>query len=144
ALERTMRVNLHGQASFMALETLVFGREAMGETVQAVKVQDSWDIYRDGTLIHAERLALGPSLPQGNATLGAAKALATFLMIAPEVEKLGAAIAEAAGEYGAVSCWNGKLVARLLASDGFNLRKAALRVIAAALTGEAVPKTWTM
>ena len=144
SLARHMRVNLSGTARFMAVEALVFGRAAMGERVQHLHLRDHWDIFHDGKLLHAERLALGPALPRSFATLNQATAMATLVLVSPDVEALAPKIRAAVGDFGAVSCWNGKLVARLLGEDSFLVRKSLVRVIAAASGGNDVPKSWSM
>jgi urease accessory protein len=143
ALSRRMSVQLHGGAEFIAFESVVFGREAMGERLQAVRLTDHWDVFRDGKLIHAERLALGPQLPRSAATLGRAGACATLLMISPRVDTLAAVVAEVVGENDVVSCWNGKLVARFIAPNGFSLRKALVQAVSAATGGGDLPKSWS-
>jgi urease accessory protein len=87
---------------------------------------------------------LGPSLPRGPAGLAGAQAFATVLLIAPEIEARVPAITAAIAEIGAMSCWNGKLVARLAAEDGLKLKKALAKVLAAATGGKGLPRVWAL
>jgi urease accessory protein len=43
-----------------------------------------------------------------------------------------------------VSCWNGKLLARLAAEDGMKLRKALVLALAAATGGKGLPRVWAL
>ncbi len=54
-LRRGLDVSLEADARFLGLETLVFGREAMGETVASAFFHDRWRIRgADGDLVHAD------------------------------------------------------------------------------------------
>ncbi|MBY5812860.1 urease accessory protein UreD, partial [Rhizobium leguminosarum] len=48
------------------------------------------------------------------------------------------------GSMGGASAWNGKLVVRLAAADGFSLRKILIPVISALRNGAPVPKVWNL
>jgi urease accessory protein len=41
------------------------------------------------------------------------------------------------------STWNGKLVARLLAKDGFHLRKTLIQALCVCVGRDQLPKCWT-
>src|SRR5436190_2035921 len=57
-LDRRIEIALTGDASLLMAETFVFGRAAMGETVQHGRLIDRWRVRRDGRLIFAETLRL--------------------------------------------------------------------------------------
>ena len=59
ALERRTRVDLAGDAACLALEVLVFGRRAMGETVRRLSLLDRREVRRDGRPVLVEPLRLG-------------------------------------------------------------------------------------
>jgi len=144
ALNRTIEVDLAGDATFCAVECLVFGRRAMGEILSRVNVEDRWSVRRDGNLIHMESVAFGPDMPASPATLAGAHLAATILLVAPEAERMLGPVREALDGGGAVSAWNGKLIARLLGSDSLSLRKALVRVLFACVGSAGLPKVWTM
>ena len=144
ALKREMNVYLATGASFLAAESIVLGRTAMGEQVNELHLRDSWNIWRGGELIHAERLSFGAAVPQSAATLGNAKAFATVLLVSDGAEKLLPLLHKALGDKSGVSSWNGKLLARLVADDGFQLRKQLKTVLTACLGGRPLPQTWLM
>lgn len=143
ALERRIDVDIAGTASFLAVEPMLFGRQAMGETLRHIAIRDRWTVRRDGTAIHMEALALGPDLPQSQATLAGARAAATLLFVSPAAERLLPQVRAVLGPHDGASAWNGKLVARFLASDGFTLRKALIPALCACVGLQALPKVWT-
>ncbi len=143
ALQRSLEVELHESARFLAVEPIVFGRQEMGEVIGRVSVVDRWDIRRMGKRVHAEHFRLGPDLPQTRATLGQNRAMATVLFVAPEAETRRDAVCEVLSKNDGASVWNGKLVARLVARDGFHLRKTLIKVLNACVGHNNLPKTWT-
>jgi urease accessory protein len=147
SLRRRLTADVHPTGRLLAVEAIVLGRTAMGERIRNAALADSWRVRRDGKLIFADGIRLdGDSVDilAGAATGGGALAMATVLLVAPGAETmLGAArdaLAPAAGEGGA-SAWNGMLVARLLAPDGFTLRADLTRLIET-LRGTTMPRTW--
>jgi urease accessory protein len=143
ALTRLLDVELAEDATFLAVEPLVFGRHAMGEVVQSVSVHDRWAVRRSGQLLHAENFRLGPEWPDSKATFGNACAMATVLLVSPQAESLVDAVRTVLGPDDGASAWNGKLVARLLAIDGFEMRKVLLQVLSVVMGSDKLPKTWT-
>lgn len=129
SLARNFHVSLHPTASFLAVEALVLGRQARGETISTLFLKDRWRIHRGGALFHADELLLQSPLPHSAATLGNATALATLIYIAPDAEHRIAALQQAIAGRGAASAWNGKLIARFLAPDGFHLHKALVSAL---------------
>jgi len=55
-LRRRLEVDLAAGATFLAVESLLFGRRAMRERVTTGAVRDDWRIRREGVLLHAEAL----------------------------------------------------------------------------------------
>jgi urease accessory protein len=143
SLTRDYEVRLGDRAQFLAVEPIVFGRREMGETVETVRLKDNWRIWRGGRLAHADALAFGPGMPKSNAALGDAAAAATIIFLADEAEARLDAVREAFGPMSGASAWNGKLIARLLAEDGFLLRKQIISVLNALAGAERLPKIWT-
>ncbi len=143
ALTRYLDVDLAEGASFLAVEPMVFGRTEMGERVSRVSVVDRWNIRREGRLIHAEAFALGPSWPTSQASFAENCAAATLLLVSTRAEMLLDKLRAVLGPQDGASVWNGKLVARLLAKDGFHLRKTLFQALCVCAGREALPKCWT-
>jgi urease accessory protein len=144
ALTRSLDVDLQEGVTFLGLEPMVFGRTEMGECINHVSVVDRWNIKRDGKLLHAEAFRLGPNWPASQASFGDHRAAATLLLVSPEAELLLDKVRQVLGPNDGASAWNGKLVARLLAKDGFHLRKTLIQVLIACVGKESSPKCWTL
>jgi urease accessory protein len=145
-LARSIEVDMEEGASLLLAEAVVFGRSAMGETVEDGAIADRWRIRRGGRLVFAESLRLDGAIAEKLGEPAAAAggcAVATMLSVPGDdrqVEAVRARGADFSGEVG-VSCWNGIAVARLCARDGALLRRDLAAVLAALDTGP-LPKLW--
>ena len=143
-LRRSFVAELDGQASLLAVESMVLGRQAMGERLTDFSFRDHWRIRRGGRLVFADDVHLDALRVVGAAAIGGAGAIGTIILVNSEAEKLVGPLREIIGSRGGVSAWDGKLIARLTAPDGFGLRKSlipALRLLAAPVE---LPKVWTL
>jgi urease accessory protein len=147
ALARTLTADVHPTGRLLAVDAIVLGRAAMGETARAVVVTDSWRIRRGNKLVFGDGLRLAGdagTIMAGGATGNGAIAAATLVLIAPdaeaEIDTARNALADANGEAG-VSAWNGMLVARLIAATGQALRADLMRLIIA-LRRASMPRVW--
>jgi urease accessory protein len=148
ALERTTKVELAADASFLALEISIFGRAAMGESLRQGSVYDAWRVHRAGVLVFADALRLeGPiaELIARPALMGGAGAIGLLIYVAPAAQErieTARAILHNAGGVAGVSAFNGMLVARAAAADGRTLQ-AHLAPLIEALHGRPLPRIWT-
>jgi urease accessory protein len=147
ALSRRMRVALEGDARFLAVETLVLGRAAMGEVVRHLDFGDRWEIRRDGALVMADavRIAGDAAALMARAGLaGGAGALATLVVCGPDAEARLPDLRAALGPAGSASLVRpGVIVARAVAGDSYLLRRALIPAIEG-VAGAAVPKVWRL
>lgn len=147
ALDRVLDVDLAEDATFTGLETLVFGRIAMGETVARLRLADTIRLRRAGRLIlHDAVRHDGDTAPlAARAALGPNRATATLIHAAPDAESrldaLRAAWENTPAETGA-SAWNGMLVGRVLAESAAKLRAALLPGLAVLRDGRPLPRVW--
>ncbi len=148
SLYRRLDVDLDEGAEFLAVEAVLLGRKAMGEAVVSGLFRDRWRIRREGRLCHAEDLRLAgevQALTGEQAVLSGQVAFATLLYVGPQAERyLNVVRPLIEGRMGGASCWAGKLVVRLAASDGFALRKILIPIISALRNGAPVPKVWNL
>jgi urease accessory protein len=147
-LERRLEVETSGEASFLAAETLVFGRLAMGESQIDATLRDSWRVRRDGQLVFADETRLGHAgaALERQAVGAGARALSTIVASAPNIEArlpdLRAALKTAgSGVESGASAFDRLIVVRLLAASGLQLR-AALVASVVALGGRR-PRLWS-
>ncbi len=143
SLSRTIEADLASDARFLAVESVVLGREASGETVARAMLRDRWRVARAGKLIFADDLAFDGAPPVSLATLGNARAFATVLLVDAQAERFVDQVRAQIGATGSASAWSGKLVARLAARDGFELRKALIPALSVLAGGVGLPKTWS-
>lgn len=147
SLARTLEADLAEGARLLAVEAVVLGRTAMGETVRRGVLRDRWRIRREGKLVFADNLRLeGPIAEVGALapTLAGGKAFASLLLVADDAERFLGPVRAAIGPNGGASAFDGKLFARIVAPDGLSLRRALLPAIAALRDGEPCPRVWRL
>ncbi|WP_138464775.1 urease accessory protein UreD [Poseidonocella sp. HB161398] len=149
ALHRRTEIDLDGDAECLWCESIVLGREAMGETLAELDFRDTRMIRRDGRPVLAEplRICTGTLAQRGAPSgLGGARALATIALIAPGAEDLAPRLrplCEAEGLRAAVSGWDGRLVIRALAARPHDLRRWMAHVLTD-LRGQPLPRVWSI
>jgi urease accessory protein len=148
SLSRTLDVELAADAEFLAVEAVLLGRKAMGETMETGLFRDRWRLRRNGRLIHAEEAHFEgdvAGLTATEAILASNRAFATVLFCGSSAEAHLAPLRRLLeGASGGVSHWQDKLVARVVAADGFALRKILIPLISHLRNGASVPKVWTL
>lgn len=147
ALDRRLEADVTGNGRLLAVEPVIFGRAAMGEVVRQGMLSDRWRVRRDGQLVFADNLRLDGDihdLLQVPGIAGGAGAMASLLLIAPDADLFRDPVRAALGPRGGASVIRpGVLFARVLADDGFDLRRALIPAIHA-LTRADLPKTWML
>ncbi len=148
-LARRLDVTMEASSRLLLVESIVFGRGAMGESVIAGSFRDSWRLRRAGRLVFAEEIRLegGIAARLGRkAVADGARAMATCLLLSPDAEALRD---EARGFLGdaasacAVSAFDGMLVARMLGRDPQALRADLVRFLER-LRGRSAPRNWSI
>jgi urease accessory protein len=143
-LDRRIDVEMEEGASLLVAEAIVFGRAAMGETVEQGELVDRWRVRIGGKLVFAESVRLTDTVAKKlaePAVAAGARALATVLLVPGKDRHVEAVRAQNfSGEVG-VSSWNGIAVARLCACDGATLRRDLAAVLGALDSGP-LPKLW--
>lgn len=146
ALTRQTRVEIAGAGRYLGVESLVFGRAAMGEIVQHLDFSDRLEIIRDGRVVFLDRLSPPQDFQQAqshSAMLGGARAMATILLADIDAEQWLVAVRAALGaEQAGASAWNQLLVVRILAQSGEALRMLVRRVLNVLREGRAMPRVW--
>ncbi|MEL6978749.1 MAG: urease accessory protein UreD [Pseudomonadota bacterium] len=164
-LDRSLSVEMAEDAAFLGFEPLVFGREAMGESVGRGFLSDRWRIRRGGRLIYADATRLEGDIAAILArpsALGGRRAMASLVYVAPDaadrLEPLRAIFAElrgagaddepgcgdmfaSAAPLAAASAWNSVLSARLTAPSGGSLMVFAAAALQA-FRGAPTPRVW--
>lgn len=145
AADRRTEIDLAADAACLTVETLVLGRAAMGETLTRVALRDWRLIHRAGRPVHLDPLALDPArLSAGAPGLDGARALSTVVLCAQGAEDAVAAARATLTDpavTAAASGYDGRLIVRLMAPDGWPLRRQLLRLLAA-LRPQPLPRVW--
>ncbi len=143
-LERSLDVDLQENAGLLAVESVVLGRKAMGESLTDFSFHDRWRVRRGGRLVYADDLRFDPVRVLGAAALNGARAFATLVFASHAAERFLEPLREIFADRGGVSAWDGKLVARLAGVDGFDLRKTLIPALTVLAAPNELPKVWTL
>ncbi len=152
-VDRRLDVDLAASAGFLCVESLLFGRAAMGEVLDDVRFHDRVRIRIDGKVILQDTLRLtghADELLARRAVAAGGRALATILMIAPRAETLVDPLRSLIGNgrleqdevEAGVTFWRGILLARLLSRDGAALRRTTIAALDLLRTGARLPRVW--
>jgi urease accessory protein len=152
-LRRAFSADLAPGSRMLAVESIVFGRRAMGEELRVGMLHDSWHIRRAGRMIWADAMRLEgdiAGLRRAPFGFGDALACATLLYAGPDAAELlepaRATLADGSGESG-VTLLDGLLIIRLLDGDASRLRSNIIKVAAlirhtAAGISQTLPRVW--
>jgi len=149
-LTRETTIELASDAGCLMIEAVILGRAAMGEEVRTLKFSDSRQILRAGRPVFLEPFMLNSEiLARGarGALLGGHRAFATLVLCARGAEDAVGAARAALDEPGveaAASGFDGKCVVRLMAADGWPLRRQILKLMTALRRGAAPPRVWQL
>ena len=145
-LRRLLTIDMAADATFLGVETLVFGRALMGEQLDRAFLKDDVRILRDGELMFADAIALDGDVADQLATdwlAGPARCVSSVTFLGPTAEIHLARLRNLMPPTGGVSLIRpGVLFARLLARDSFDMRRLLVPILTA-LRGP-LPPTWTL
>jgi urease accessory protein len=145
ALDRRLEVDLADDAWILGVESLVFGRAAMGEVVEQARLRDLIQVRRGGRLLWHDAVRLEGEVAvilQRKAVADGARAVATLVYVAPDVETVLDAVRAVLPNEAGASAWNGMLIARILA-DGSAALRASVTAVLRVLRGERpLPRVW--
>ena len=129
-LHRTTDIELISGSELLALEWLVLGRSARGETVVGGRITDSWRVKKDGRLIWADSFRATDEIfvyLHRKALLSNFNSIATLVYFGPDLEKRLEFLREFLCTLGcecAVTLVNGLIVARFAAKQSSDLKLA--------------------
>ena len=145
ALNRRLMIDLAPTASLLMVEPLVFGRPAMGETLNTIRLQDRVQIRRKSEMLFLDAMRIDGAFSDHMAlpfTAGGAGAMALIVMVDPRAEALLAPVRDMLGPTAGASLLRPDLLTcRLLAESSFALRKTLLPVLHR-LAGAPLPRCW--
>ena len=145
AVDRALEVELAADAWVLGVESLVFGRAAMGEVVRQASVRDLIRVRHDGVLRLHDAVRLEGEVEaalQRKAVADGARAMATVVHVADDAEGRLDAVRAVLPDAAGASAWNGMLIVRLLAATGAALRAAVVAVLHVLRGARALPRVW--
>ena len=142
------RSSLRKARFFLGVESVVFGRQAMGETVRHGSLRDKISLFRDKkrVLHDVNRLegAIAAQLARKAVAAGNI-AMASLIYAAPDAEILlplmRGAMADSGCEAGA-SAFEGIIFGRVLAPDAASLRRCVVAVLKSCRGERELPRSW--
>jgi urease accessory protein len=159
-VDRTLDVALAPSARFLGVESLLFGRQASGESLATAWFTDRIRIRAGDRLILHDATRLDGDMAALMARAGTfadARAMATVVAVIPDLdqegpeamvprlrEALGGGRLSEGGLEAGISAWNGLVLARLLAMDGARLRQAVITVLSILRNDAPLPRVWRL
>ena len=138
-VRRTLEAAVHETGRLLALEAVVFGRKAMGESVHSGSLFDRWRIRFGGKLVFADGVRLEDDIAAmlaRPAVLNGGCAMATMIYAGAGCEDLLDPLRQCAANFDAkIGCsrMGPTVVLRMVANSGAELRAALAGVAEAAL-----------
>lgn len=147
SLDRSLRIDLATDARLLMVEPVIFGRAAMGEVLDRARLRDRIEIRREGRPLYRDAVRLEGDLAAQLARPGVAAgcgAMASLVYVDPAAEAHMDPVRALLPETGGASLLRDDLLAvRLLAHDGFELRRHLLPILDR-LSGETLPTSWRL
>ncbi len=149
-LDRHTHVDLADDAQLVACEAVILGRPAMGERVHSGALNDKWTIRRNGKLVFADRFRLTGDIMEKLARKGignGAEAWASIIICGGDLEHSRdqlVPVLETCGCPAGCSNLGEVLLIRVLAPNGYELRKALVRALGTARKVDALPGVWSL
>ena len=147
-LHRETVIRLAPDAGCLMVEAVILGRAAMGEAVSDLQFFDGRRIERDRKPIFLEPFLMNSDILASSAqaaTLADGRAFATIVLCTQGAEDAVDAARGVLDEpevTGAASGFDGKCVIRLLAREGWPMRRQILRVMTILRRGAPAPRVW--
>ena len=146
-LNRNIELHMSADSECLISESMVLGRLAMGESITDCSISDNWRIYRDDQLAHAESIRIKGDVNRildSAPGVGGAKMMATILYLGPQAEDLSSIMLSTSRQCAsncAVSCWDKKLVVRLVA-DHVPTGRSDMIALLCRLRQQQMPRMW--
>ena len=146
-INRQLKVELSSEAEALIVEPVIFGRLAMGETNISGHFEDKIEIHIDGKITFLDKTQLTGDISKTlkrPAVLNGSSATAVLIFKSKTAKSFLNFLREQSNAQSGVSLISpGFLVARLIASTGYELRQMLVPIINK-MTDENLPKTWRL
>jgi len=147
ALDRRLEIDLTPGAELLMVEPVIFGRRAMDERLDRIAFADRIALNREGRPLYRDAISLegdAGALMARRALGAGAGAMACVAFVSGAAEGLLARIRALLGQAGGASLVQpDTLILRILAEDGFELRRVLVPILEE-LGGARLPKSWSL
>jgi len=133
-VRRLFEAEVAPSGRLLAVESIVFGRTAMGERFDQGLLHDAWRIRRDQRLIWADGIHLDGNIARTRAApfgFGTGVAAATVVYVGADANRYLDEVRRVLRDHGGLgtaTAFDGLLVVRLIAADAASLRAAVISV----------------
>ncbi len=146
-LDRQLDIEMAEGAELVAVEAVVFGRRAMGETRIKGQLNDRITLRQNGTVVYWDKIALKGAISQQlerPAIAAGMTALASVLYVGPRAQALLPKIRDTLPATGGASLVTPDvLTIRVLAQDSFLMRQTLVPLLHR-LTDTTLPRSWSL
>ena len=150
-LKRKINFNISKNSNLFVCESIIFGRTSMKEIFEKGYFSDMWSIHRENKLIHTEAIntnLFDKKLLNNSSTFNKNCAFSTIFITGGKflnkVDALSKTMTNNKNTTSDYSCWDEKLVIRLLSKDNYNLKFAINKIISYFFDETKTPKIWNM
>ena len=144
-LHRRLEVEMAPGASFLGVESRVFGRSLRGERMRGLDLSDRVVIMRDGrpVLVDALELHGDAEAALSRSAIGAGAAAAAMIVLAaPGAERLLQPVRDVLDGDAGASAWDGMLVVRMVSPEAAGHRALIAAVLSVLRDGRPLPAVW--
>lgn len=146
ALNRTLTIALAPSSTYLGVESIIFGRQSMGEVIAQGFLRDAITLTRNGQLIIQDSTRLDGAIAaklRRPATAAGAIAMASLIYAAPDAAaKLQPVRTALQGATAGATLMEGILIARILAPNAATLRHYVIAALSLCQGGRALPRVW--
>ncbi len=148
ALNRGLDIELAEDSRFLGVESLIFGRQAMGEIVRFGRLRERISLRRGAELVLHDLSRLDGEIAQklgGKALTAGNIAMASVIYAGPDVQEMLPLIREAMAAHeceAGASPFGGIIFGRILACNAATLRRCVVAVLKSCRDGRALPRSW--
>lgn len=147
ALDRRLDICLADRAWFLGVETLVFGRALMGETVQRALLRDTIRVEQGGQVLLHDAIRLDGAVQavlDRPAVAAGGRAVVTLVYASPDAPgRLDDVRAALAPFQAGASVMGSLLIVRVVAPDGACARAAIVAGLEPLRAGRPLPRVWS-
>lgn len=147
ALKRRLDADLDANAALLAVEAVLIGRAAMRETLHDLHFHDRWRIRRAGRLVHADDVKLEGDIAdwgRNAALLAGGGAMASVVFVSPDAQEYLPRVRDVVSPRSGASAFDGRLICRIVADNGMELRQKLLPILLALRNNRPLPRAWMM